>query len=247
MTYRPKIAVACWLTHDDEEQLFVNGVFDSYLRALEAAGGIPLIIPVTSSSETRMALLSLADGLMLTGGGDIDPSLFNEAPHRKLGKTTRERDLLEIELTKAAWDRSLPIFGICRGVQILNVALGGTLFQDLGTQRPGGLEHANHDDPPAWTALRHEMQLVPDSRLARLFRSEKIRVNSLHHQAPNQIAPGLRVTGLAEDGVVEALEALDERYAVGVQCHPEMLWESADPRWLEVYRDFIDACRKRRA
>lgn len=217
----------------------------SYLRAVEAAGAIPLLIQPTSSEATLRALYDQCDGLLLAGGEDVHPSRYDTAPHPRLELTNAMRDAAELRLTRWALADALPIFGICRGLQLLNVAMGGTLYQDLPSEWPGPIDHAAGDARREFRLLSHSMTLMPDSWLAEMLGAEALAVNSLHHQGIRELAPGLRAIGTAPDGLIEAVEGNGPGFVVAVQSHPELIWEDADPRWARVFAGFVECCAQR--
>lgn len=197
------------------------GLTTTYLQALKNAGLIPLLLPPVYDSITARQALDKVDGLLLTGGGDVDPDFYGETVRRPLINVSRARDESEIALVHAARQMRLPTLAICRGIQILNVALGGSLIQDLTADWPGSLPH---DDPAARSNRSHRVILEPDSLAARAVGTENIEVNSFHHQAIERLGEGLRITGRAPDGVVEAVESTHpEWWALCVQWHPEDL------------------------
>jgi len=196
-----------------------TGVNAAYARSVLAAGGVPLILsPVIEPSYAARALDGL-DGLVLTGGEDIDPALYGADRSPQLYPPSRERDLFELAVFAAARQRELPILGICRGIQLVNVGLGGTLYQDLPSERPGPVDH----NPPAdRTARSHAVLLEAGSRAAAALGTTRLRVNSFHHQAILDLAPALVVSGVTEDGVIEAVESpADAPWLLAVQWHPE--------------------------
>jgi putative glutamine amidotransferase len=196
-----------------------TGVNAAYARSVVVAGGVPLILsPVLGPSYAGRALDGL-DGLLLTGGEDIDPAWYGAEPSPELYPPSRERDLFELAIFAAARQRDLPILGICRGIQLVNVGLGGTLHQDLPSERPGPVDH----NPPADRAARsHDVVLESGSRAAIALGATRLRVNSFHHQAIRDLAPGVVVSGTTEDGVIEAVESpADAPWLLAVQWHPE--------------------------
>jgi len=199
----------------------------AYVRALEAAGLVPIVLPPLDAANAARALDAVS-GLVLTGGEDVAPQRYGEAPHRALGTINEARDAFELALIGAARARGLPTLAICRGIQVLNVALGGTLVQDIPSQCPSALPHA----PPGSRAARvHEVHVAPATRLADALNARCVRVNSVHHQAIARVALGLRVTARAPDGIIEAAEwEGDDWWAVGVQWHPEELIDT-DEEW----------------
>jgi putative glutamine amidotransferase len=197
----------------------------AYVRALEAAGLVPLVVPPLNAVRAERALDAVS-GLVLTGGEDVAPWRYGESPHRAIGTVNEARDAWELALIAAAHDRGLPTLAICRGIQVLNVALGGTLVQDIASQCPTALPHA----PGEGRATRvHEIAVEPASRLAEVLEAGHLTVNSAHHQSIARIADGLRVTARAPDGIIEGAEwVADDWWALGVQWHPEELIETPE-------------------
>ena len=192
----------------------------AYVRALEGAGLVPLVLPPLVAGHADRALDAVS-GVVLTGGEDIAPWRFGEAPHPALGDVNEARDEWELALTAAARARGVPTLAICRGIQVLNVALGGTLVQDIATQCPSALPHRPDGDR---ITRVHDVQVDPSSRLADALGVDQLSVNSIHHQAIARVASGLRICARAPDGIIEGAEwAGDEWWAVGVQWHPEEL------------------------
>ena len=196
------------------------GINQSYVRALVAAGCAPVLIPLLDDDERLHAIYERLDGIVFPGGADVAPHEYGEEPIDDLNVVEASRDRTELVLARWAFADDLPVLGICRGQQVLNVALGGSLWQDLRHQGVTPVEHSDADGR-ARTALMHRVRLDPASRLAQLIDETDIAVNSLHHQAVKTIAPQLRVTGKSEDGVIESLESDDRRFLIAVQWHPE--------------------------
>ncbi|HEY8347474.1 MAG TPA: gamma-glutamyl-gamma-aminobutyrate hydrolase family protein [Symbiobacteriaceae bacterium] len=188
-----------------------------YFRAIQEAGGIPVLLPLVDNELDAALVLDKVDGLLLPGGGDVDPVFFGEEPHPRLGTIAPERDFSEILLIREALRRDMPVLGICRGHQILAVAVGGTLIQDIPSELPGALKH--EQDAPRWYAS-HSVSVKPGTRLAALL-GTSFRVNSFHHQSVRTVPPGWVVSAVAPDGVLEALEHPGYRFVVSVQWHPE--------------------------
>ncbi|MDQ3244691.1 MAG: gamma-glutamyl-gamma-aminobutyrate hydrolase family protein, partial [Gemmatimonadota bacterium] len=204
--------------------------------ALESAGLVPLIVPPLSGSKAARAIMARVDGLVLTGGEDVDPALYGQDPHPKAGAPNRARDDTEIALVRAARDLHKPVLAICRGPQLLNVALGGSLIQDIPSQVPGALGH-NADSERA-TRI-HEVEIVPGSLIARAIGSTRISVNSVHHQSAMDVAKGLRVTARAPDGIIEGLESdSTDWWVMAVQWHPEEMNDSPEPWDRGLFRAF---------
>lgn len=219
------------------------GVRQGYVDAVLDAGGTPMLIPAQVDPAGLRRIYDLLDGVLLPGGADIDPALFGEERHPRLGQIEPLRDAIELPLARWAVADRKPLLAICRGIQVLNVAFGGTLYQDLESQLPSAVEHDAGSRLRSWNNLDHPMTLEPDSRLAELLGTTEAAVNSLHHQALKAIAPGLRVVGRAPDGVVEALEGTGAGFVIGVQCHPEQLWQGPDTRWRRVFAAFVAAAQ----
>ena len=200
------------------------GINQSYVRALVAAGCAPVLIPILDDDERLRAIYERLDGIVFPGGADVAPEEYGEQPIDNLNIVEALRDRTELTLARWAYRDDLPTLGICRGQQVLNVALGGSLYQDLRHQGVTQVEHSDADGR-ARTALMHRVRLDPDSRLAQLIDETSIEVNSLHHQAVKTIAPKLKVTGTSEDGVIESLESDGRRFMIAVQWHPEEIDE----------------------
>jgi putative glutamine amidotransferase len=244
LSHRPIIGIPCSI-YPDSWYTPANGNAISYLRALEAAGGIPALIHLTHDAEVIDAHYARCDALLFAGGEDVGPAYYDAAPHPKLGPTNPEQDALEIALARRAVADGKPVLGICRGIQLLNVALGGTLYQDIGSEIVGALNHSESTEQRDMAHLAHMISLAQDSWLANQLDTATPIVNTLHHQALRDIAPSLRVTGRAPDGVVEAVEGRGAGFVLGVQCHPEELWERTDQRWARMFAGFIEIARER--
>jgi len=222
----PIVAITAPLRNDGNEPRVRLAV--SYARAVEAAGGLPVLVPPLQRRDHAASILDSADGLLLTGGEDVDPARYGAERHHTVTDVSVDRDDTEIALLLAAHANGRPLLAICRGVQLLNVAFGGTLIQDIPSQRPDALAHDRGDGQRATRV--HPVRVAPGSRLGTALGAEDLQVNSFHHQAPDRIAGVLRATASAPDGIVEGLEWWGEDWwAVGVQWHPEELdgrWES---------------------
>ena len=194
----------------------------AYVRALAGAGLVPLAVPTMLAADRAGAALAAVRGLVLTGGEDVAPARYGAAPHPRLGDVDPVRDAAELALIAAARARGLPILAICRGIQILNVALGGTLYQDLDSERPGPVPHNDETG-------RHPVHVEAGSLLERTLGTRSASVNSRHHQAIRDLAPGLKAVAWADDGIIEGAEPSDtkEPWMVAVQWHPEDLTERA--------------------
>lgn len=204
-----------------------------YVLAVEAAGGVPLVLPLVPDEECVARQLSLVDGLLLTGGYDVNPLLFGEEPHKLLGETLQERDAFDLLLIKTARKLGLPVLGICRGLQILNVEAGGTLYQDCSEDEGSYVRHWQGSHPAQAT---HSVSFAPGSWLHSVFGSQAA-VNSFHHMAIKQTAAGFRAAAWAADGTVEGIESAAGSFAAGVQWHPEMMHRQ--DKMLSLFKAFL--------
>ncbi len=220
-------------------------VYSRNAFAIERAGGLPLLIPSGLQTDTLRQLYQRLDGILVPGGGDISPAQYNAAPHPKTTGIDPARDTAETTLIRWAVADNRPVFGICRGNQMINVALGGTLIQDV----PSGVNTTiRHDYHPTETPLVHHAHSIavnPSSRLAQILGRTELDVNSLHHQAVEHPAPGMSVAAEGPDGVIEALEMREKRFVLSVQWHPENLID--DPTMLALFQAFVAACEPVRA
>ncbi len=216
---------------------------NTYIHAVIAGGGIPLVIPTGLESDAQQ-ITTLIDGLIITGGGDINPLLFNEEPVQQLGNVTPERDTIELELVKQMLTLDKPILGICRGHQVLNVAFGGTLYQDIVSQSEGPL--LQHDQKAKREHQSHKVHIEKGTLLDSIAASEQIMVNSFHHQALKDVPSPLVVSGKASDGIIEAIESPEHHFVVGVQWHPEALLEKDDQFSVRLFSTYMKACLEKR-
>jgi len=218
-----------------------NVLSTDYTRGVERAGGVPVIIPLLEGIDPARGLMESLDGLVLTGGPDLDPATFNEEPHPKLGRISPERDFIELAITRMALELGMPILGICRGIQVLNVAAGGSIIQDIPSQVGSAIKH--YQDAPRWHPT-HGIRLR-ESRFARFMGRSEIRVNTFHHQSVRDVAPGFVVTAEASDGIIEAIESKEHPFAVGLQFHPEGMW-ARDPLFERPFQALVEAAAARR-
>src|SRR5687767_8223323 len=200
-----------------------------YVEALRAAGAVPWVIPLLPHDPDTLAeIFTRLDGVFLTGGVDVDPARYGEERLPVCGATDPDRDAVEMLLLRHAMDRHLPVLAVCRGIQILNVTCGGTLYQDVAAQVPAALKHDYFPTPqnPSRTYLAHDVTVKANTRLGRILQAGVVPVNSMHHQAIKDLAPGLVPTAYAPDGIIEGVEGANGRYLVAVQWHPEELADS---------------------
>ncbi len=223
-----------------ESQLFSgayrNNVNEPEVNGVVDYGGTPLLIP-TRHPETMANYLPLIDGLLLPGGPDVSPLLYHEEPIPGLGDTDILLDRSEVALVKGAVAAHIPIFGLCRGLQVINVALGGTLYQDLNSQKPDGL--LQHYQKAAMNQGTHHVDLTPETALQQLFGTSELLVNSHHHEAVKELAPGLKLASLASDGVVEGAESANNGSILAVQWHPETMYQT-DKQMGKLFSNLIE-------
>ena len=223
------------------EDTCYSGVRNAYVSAIECAGGLPLLIPYVTDGATISEYVSLSDGIFFTGGADIDPSIYGEMPSPNLGKLQKRRDELEMRIFAEAIKTRVPILGICRGMQMINVALGGTLFQDIPTEYDTPIKHKQieGDFEPS-----HSVNITVGTPLAAIIGCEKMCANSFHHQALKRVGEGLCVMAHADDGMIEAVYLEDHPYLLAYQWHPERLFDR-DGFNYAIFRDFIEACKSK--
>lgn len=215
----------------------LTAIQHSYINAIVQAGGLPILIPSMLSEEDFTGLYSLLAGILFTGGGDVSLEYFNGSDHPRIGEVDKRRDTTEITLMRAAVNDGKPLLGICRGAQVMNVALGGTLYTHIHDQVKNALDHDYPGD--LRKAIVHPVNVDESTRSAEIFGETLLHVNSLHHQGLKDIAPGLRVAGHAPDGLVEVVEIPDHPFAVAVQWHPE--WLTDQPAMQKLFKSFVDA------
>lgn len=252
----PRIGLSVNFMHADPLRPVFKGMTLQYMEqrmahSVHRAGGIPLGLPDLGDDDGIDLVLSTVDGLLLTGGADLAPQSYGETPLRPEWSGDPTRDEYELRLVQRARRRGLPILGVCRGIQLINVALGGRLYQDITTQREDSLVHR---DWHSYDALGHAIRIEPDSWVGQLYGgATTVEVNSIHHQGLRELAPPLRATAWAPDGVIEAVQMRnDDEWIMGVQWHPEWLeGQTDDPRTGAagrasgdpIFRAFVDRCR----
>ena len=233
---RPVIGLTPLMDIERESYWMLPG----YMEALRDAGALPVMLPLTGGEDELRRMTELCDGFLLTGGQDVSPVLYGaEKETDKLGILCPERDIMDARLLRLAIEADLPVFGICRGLQLMNAALGGTLWQDLPTQRPGEILHRTKLPKDA---VAHEVRLTEGGFLHALLGKDSLGVNSFHHQAIKTLAPCLRAAAVAPDGLVEAVELPGKRCVRAVQWHPEFSWRVCEESRL-LLRSFVDLCR----
>ena len=209
-----------------------------YMDAVTQAGGLPIMLPLTSDEAAIDALVSLCDGLLITGGQDVDPSIYGEEPINDTVLPNADRDAMELPLLRKALAADKPILGICRGLQFINAVLGGTLYQDLPVQHPSDTAH---DMSAPYDRAVHEVEVEEGSPLFALLEKKTLGVNTLHHQAVRELAPCLRSMAVSTDGLIEAAWMPDKKFVWAVQWHPEFLFKVDEPS-RRIVRAFVEKC-----
>ena len=237
-TQKPLIGITAG-TIKNRSAIPVCQVGQAYVDAVRRAGGIPAIIPTGIKLTDLTELVSRFDGFILSGGADIDPERYHSQPHPKIFGVSLQRDAFEFGLLMAILEEDKPLLGICRGFQVLNVGLGGTLYTHIDDQLEGAIKHDWFPDYPR-DRRSHNIQMAQDSFLERLLETDQISVNSLHHQGIDVPGKGLEAIGFAPDGLIEAAIVKDARFALGLQWHPECLPD--DPHSQTLFHAFVQAC-----
>jgi len=232
--YRPLIGITA--TNGSRTSLS-----NAYWQAVEDAGGIPVIIPVSDDAAMLVQLLERLDGILLSGGGDVAPEFFGEMPHQAMGQVDSMRDRCELAILRLTQKSGVPVLGICRGVQMINVAYGGTLWQDLPAQYSDSIAHRQHERGNIGT---HTITINRGSRLSEALQADSYAVNTFHHQAVKDVASGFTATAHTADGAVEAIEAADGRPVWGVQFHPEIMATAGDVNMAAIFTGFIADARR---
>jgi len=226
-------------TVDESSPINILGLMPSYLEAVAAAGGIPVMIPLGLSDDDLRATIQQMDGILLPGGGDIEPGVYQGQGHPTVGGIDEDRDRVEITVARTAVAEQKPLLAICRGVQVLNVALGGSLWEDVEQLMPQAMHHEYVHSHPR-NHLAHNVTIEPDSLLAKQLGRTETAVNSLHHQGIRRLAHELRATAVAPDGLIEGVEVINHPFAVGVQWHPENLIHNV-PHMLGLFQGLVEA------
>jgi putative glutamine amidotransferase len=239
MRMRPSIGITTFC--EDRPKKVYSSVPYNYLESVYMAGGIPVPLPIISDDEVIETYLGMLDGLLLTGGVDISPLMYGENPIKEVTGISIGRDEFEFKLFKKALEIDLPILGICRGMQLINAACGGTLFQDIYAQRKNTLGHDPYDTP--YDTLYHSVRIEKGSKLYEIFEKTNIHVNSFHHQAVKDLGSDIRATAFSSDGIIEGIELDNKSFVVGVQWHPEGL-TIKHPEFSSLFNRLVDeACR----
>lgn len=216
------------------------GQMHTYIDMVIKAGGLPLVMPLTTDRQTITQLCEHMDGLLLSGGNDVNPSMYNEKAYKKALDPSGLRDLTEKRILEDILQTDKPILGICRGMQFINVYFGGSLYQDIKIDLPDALNHESSSDAKDTEHKAHAIYIEQDCKLSKILETMKIETNTHHHQAIKKLGNGLRITAQSDDGVVEALETDDDRFIIGVQAHPESL-QRVVPGWVKLFEAFVGA------
>ncbi len=219
------------------------GLPETYIQALQRVQTAPVVVPLSAAPDVVLETWwPVIDGVLLAGGGDVDPSRFHGAMHPKVAEVFPERDELEIALARRAFAEGKPLLAICRGIQVLNVALGGTLYTDIPDQVPTPVQHRGQG--PLRNLCAHQVRVEPTSRLAGILGTTNLCVNSFHHQAIRDLAPSLRAVAWSDCGLIEAVEGDEHPFLLGVQWHPELMLLHDSPPMLALFQAFAQAARQ---
>ncbi|MEP7285992.1 MAG: gamma-glutamyl-gamma-aminobutyrate hydrolase family protein [Chloroflexota bacterium] len=225
---KPLIGITCGIRQSSKKEAFY-GVLPAYTRSVAMAGGLPILITPDLDQVSLREIYDRVDGVLFSGGGDVDADRYGMANDDLVQSIQSDRDATEIELARWAAAENKSVFGICRGVQVVNVALGGTLYRDIATEYPGytGQQHDMWEKAPRGFEA-HPVQIEDGTQLAAILGTQTVKVNTLHHQALREVAPNLRVSAYADDGLIEGVELPHARFFVGVQWHPEEMTEYSE-------------------
>ncbi|HET7089709.1 MAG TPA: gamma-glutamyl-gamma-aminobutyrate hydrolase family protein [Anaerolineae bacterium] len=243
MTKRPVIGITALATrYIDPPHSPMYALNQRYVMAVEASGGAPLMVPPDLDETSMQAIFERLDGWVLSGGGDVDPAYYGESPHAALNEVNAERDRLELSFARQAVEADKPVIGICRGVQVLNVALGGSLVQDIPTQQADSLPHSFDGTRVARDYMAHPVRIESGSLLREVMGVEQAGVNSWHHQSVKRVAASLAVVAQSPDGIIEAVEMPGRRFVIGVQWHPEWLYDH-QPEMKRLFEALVQAAK----
>ena len=215
---------------------------EAYVSSLAQAGALPVLVPLGLSEPALDDLVSRLDGLLFSGGGDVEPERYGSQPHPLVDNVDLDRDRVELHLLLKTLAAGLPFLGICRGLQVINIGLGGSLYEDILDQKPGSLRHATTDELPRYH-LAHSVRIETNSQLLKILSLTEVQVNSQHHQGIRQLASCLKPTAYSPDGIIEAFELPTVRYGLAVQWHPE--WLQKHPPMQALFRSFVEACSQK--
>jgi len=229
---RPVIGVTALIDYQKESYWMLPG----YFKGLEMQGALPIMLPLIGDRHDVAHLLTKVDAVLFTGGQDVGPFMYGEDESEQLGETSLERDTLETILLQEALERDMPILGICRGIQLMNAALGGTLYQDIPTQLPSDIVH---DQKAPYDAPSHSVKIVNGTLLHDIIGKDEIMVNSLHHQGVKRLSPHMEKMAVAPDGLIEAANIKGQKFALSVQWHPEFSYKT-DNDAKKIFKAFVN-------
>lgn len=233
-----KPLILCTRSYIDDSKILRVGLNKSYADAIEKSGGILLMVTSGISTDDIDSLLNQVDGILVPGGADLNPSIYNEVKKEYTQKSDDERDELEQNIVKIAIQKRIPILAICRGCQILNVSLGGSLYQDIEQEKPDHIKHDYHHDGPR-SLIAHSVSLTDGSLISKILNTKEAEANSLHHQGIKELGNGLMSAAVAPDNLIEAIELTDYPFGIGLQWHPEDL---ENPIWKKLFDAFVEVC-----
>ncbi|HSX41622.1 MAG TPA: gamma-glutamyl-gamma-aminobutyrate hydrolase family protein [Candidatus Saccharimonadales bacterium] len=244
---KPLVGIVCREVDDEARSWYPQrqGVLGAYVEAIEAAGGAPVLVPLVETASLKRIYQTL-DGMLFCGGGDIDPGFYHQEIQRKLDRPSLRVD--KAEMVMASWcvlDRK-PVFGVCRGLQIMNVVMGGSLHQTIPSQSHAEIDHDESFKKKQFDLPVHEIHVRPQSHLRQIMGRDVVTVNSLHNQAVDIVAPGLKIAAMAPDNVIEVLEGDGNHYIMATQFHPEWLYKQ-DDSWLMLLSDFVSHSARQKA
>lgn len=240
MSQRPKIGITSGEIYNKDHPWspYVLGQSHTYVNAIIDAGGLPIILPVSGDADVVDQLYELCDGILFAGGNDISPDLYGEAENGAKN-TSRARDDFELQLMKRALQDKKPLLGICRGMQLMNIARGGTIYQDIVSQVSGAQSHDSSNEAQSIEHIAHHLRVVSGTDFARIIGAETVKSNSHHHQAIHKLGDSIKVNAFAEDGIIEGVEIVGDQFAIGVQSHPESMYQRVEPLWCGFFSALI--------
>jgi putative glutamine amidotransferase len=234
---RPLIGITPWYDYTKQLTFIKKG----YYEGVNEAGGLGIVLPMCTQQELMENMVQSCDGFLISGGPDVDPKYFNEINLPFNEDISPYRDILEIYIIRRSIELNKPLLGICRGIQIMNVAMGGTLYQDIHSQIRDRNLIKHSQVAPSWYPT-HKINIKEESLVSKLLKTTSIEVNSFHHQAVKDIAPGFEASSLSEDGIIESIEYKNHKFALGVQWHPELMWESNNT-FLSLFEGLVQSCK----
>lgn len=246
-TNKPLIGITAGeiVNKDEPWAPITHGQSQTYVQAVVRAGGIPVILPLMDDEAVNRALYEHVDAILFAGGNDIDAGLFGEVPHPTVKDVSTLRDVVEMRFMRWTLEDERPMLGICRGMELLNIACNGTLYQDIATALPQASDHDLSTAAKDIEYIAHYLRIKPESRLAVIVGVETIGANTHHHQAINKVGDGLEAVAWAEDGIIEAIEDPSKLFVIGVQSHPESMESRAVPAWHQFFKAFVAAAKNR--